>query len=1012
MIPVGVLVVLGAVLALVGGGPTVQATSGGSSYDVPSVVDTNADPNIVETSLTAQEATVNLGNGVTAKAQTLNGSIPGPTFRLKVGDTVIVHFKNNLNKETGVHWHGIELPNGMDGTPLTQNQVQPGGEYLYKFTVNRPGIFWYHPHHHSSTNQVFKGLYGMILVADPNEAALQASGTLPPAADTKPIVFSDTTVCKAPPTNPTTNYPAGLPHVSGAALPVQADPTPKELCETTAIDENSVARPAFAAGDIPNIQKASSSGRINEGNTLLTNGVNVGARSATQGVAPASLLSGLGAVPLSAQKLDVKAGQGLRLQLLNASTIRYVRLRLTRTTGALVQLVRVGGEGGLLDKAVVEGGQAVPAVPNPIDTGYNTGEILMPPGSRADVVAVIPAGTEGTTMTMWTEDYLRTGQGYANTPTVPVMHLNVNGTAGSPYSIAAGTPLRTATGDPVAVLGPTIDTLLNPATFAPAKPGLASQNIKLSSVNGGTALGVDDVKGTHELPPGTDYSDADHEGSSRYVKEDDVIQMVVQNVTNARHPFHLHGFSIQPKTMTVGGNTYTWPYAEFRDNVDVPPNGTLMFRVKTDPRPMADGTTPGGALGRWVFHCHIFFHAVNGMISEVVVTNSQGKERPDIDADTTGVTVNQGDTATVTGTYKDPDGQPVTLSASAGTVTPLPGGKFSWSYPTGTDSSRYVYLTATDSSGLRGQVPVQLTINNTAPQLTVPGPQSVHQGSTLSFGVSATDPDAPDTIALGASGLPAGLTFTDNGNRTGTVSGTVTAAPGSFDPLFTASDGKHLATDSDVPITVTAALPPPPLTAVVDTPEVLSKKAITVGCRLATASIKTCRADVYVGKKRVGTRTTTVKKSGKKTASVRVTLSSSTRKKVARSLGGVAVKVKVKATKRNVKGSLSASASTKVVPPRIVARSSSATFAKGSTALNAKGLKFLTSVAKSVGKAKRATCTAHPDSGLSKAAGTTQAKARAAAACAALNAAGLKAKFSTSGAAKPASQRISVTVSR
>ena len=98
-----------------------------------------------------------------------------------MGDTVIVHFENHLDHPTGIHWHGIELDNASDGTPLTQNQVPPSGTFLYKFKVTRPGIYWYHPHHHSSTNQVFKGLYGTIIVTDPNEAALQATGVLPPA---------------------------------------------------------------------------------------------------------------------------------------------------------------------------------------------------------------------------------------------------------------------------------------------------------------------------------------------------------------------------------------------------------------------------------------------------------------------------------------------------------------------------------------------------------------------------------------------------------------------------------------------------------------------------------------------------------------------------------------------------------------------------------------------------------------------------------------------------------------
>src|SRR5439155_9145678 len=150
----------------------VRATSGGDPYSAPDVTDTNPDPNIVETTIIADEATVDVGNGVTAHAFTFNGTIPGPTFHLKVGDEVIVHYENHLALPSAIHWHGVELSNGMDGTPFTQNMVQPGGTFLYKFKVTRPGMFWYHPHHHTSTNQVFHGLYGLIVVTDPNEAAL------------------------------------------------------------------------------------------------------------------------------------------------------------------------------------------------------------------------------------------------------------------------------------------------------------------------------------------------------------------------------------------------------------------------------------------------------------------------------------------------------------------------------------------------------------------------------------------------------------------------------------------------------------------------------------------------------------------------------------------------------------------------------------------------------------------------------------------------------------------------
>src|SRR5205085_10724555 len=169
------------------------------------------------------------------------------------------------------------------------------------------------------------------------------------------------------------------------------------------------------------------------------------------------------------------------LQVINSSAIRYMRLRLTTTAGLQVPLVRVGGEGGLLDNAIVEG-STQPPPSGVFDFKYAPGESLLGPGDRADLVAAIPASATGVA-TLWTMDFARTGGGFSNIPTVPVMHLNVTGAAGS-YSIAGATPLRAATGNPVEVLGAPTGTLLNPATFLPTKPGLASPDIRLTSTPG------------------------------------------------------------------------------------------------------------------------------------------------------------------------------------------------------------------------------------------------------------------------------------------------------------------------------------------------------------------------------------------------------------------------------------------------------------------------------------------------------------------------------------------------
>jgi FtsP/CotA-like multicopper oxidase with cupredoxin domain len=979
------------------------ATSGGDPYTVPEVTDTNADPNVVETTIVADETSVDIGNGVTAHAQTFNGTIPGPTFRLKVGDTVIVHYENHLNRPSAIHWHGIELANGMDGTPFTQNQAEPGGNFLYKFKVTRPGIFWYHPHHHASTNQVFKGLYGMILVTDPNEAALQNSGTLPGPDQTRPIVLSDTTVCKAPGSNDPATYPPSAPHVTGASpFPAQAPPTPTTLCETTAtttpINENGNPRGNFQAGDIPNIQTAATGGRTNEGQTVLTNGKNVGARAGTP-TSPGALAAG-------AQQLDVKAGQGLRLPILNASAIRYMRLKLTTDGGLPVPLVRVGGEGGLLSNSVVEG-NVLPIPPGTFDTQFVQGEVVVPPGSRVDIVAAIPSDATGT-LTMWTEDYQRTGQGmgYPNTATVPVMHLHVNGTQTPAYTIADGAPLRSATGNPVATLPAATGNLLDPAGFTPPKTGLPAQNVKLTQ--GANQLSVDTFFGTHDVIG--DYSDAAHLGSTRYAKEGDVLELTVENTTGARHPFHLHGFSIQPLKLTKtagGGPDFTWPYREFRDNVDIPPLYTLTFRIKLDPRNMPDATTAGGALGRWVFHCHIFFHATNGMLGElVVVPANNGNERPDVNVEGAQVEVSQGQTATVHGTYSDRDSDPVTLSASVGTVTDTGSGEYTWTYPTGGDSSRIVYITATDSGGRKGQIPFQLKIDNTAPQLLLPGAQSFSAGSSPTFGISATDPDQPDAIALGASGLPAGLSLHDNGDRTGTVSGTVTAPPGNYVATFTANDGKHAPVAGTLNITITAAVNA--LSAIVDRPERLSKGAITVGCLLATPSLKSCRADVLAGGKRVGRATKTVAGTGERQALVRVKLNSATRRKIARSVPGLPVQVRVFAVKVGATTPLTARKNTRVVGARVVSTPRFAAFGAGSAKPTSRARTFLAAVAKQVGSAKQVVCTGFPDSNGDRALG----KQRGAAACALLRVRGLKAKFKSAGSSRARPRTLSLAILR
>jgi FtsP/CotA-like multicopper oxidase with cupredoxin domain len=130
-------------------------------------VDLNPDPDILEIELDARLAELEIVPGLKTSAWTYNGTLPGPLIRAKVGDRVIVHFKNRLPEATSIHWHGLRVSNDMDGVPgVTQDPIAAGGEFRYDFVVRDAGTYWYHPHINSSA-QVGWGLYGPIVVEDP-----------------------------------------------------------------------------------------------------------------------------------------------------------------------------------------------------------------------------------------------------------------------------------------------------------------------------------------------------------------------------------------------------------------------------------------------------------------------------------------------------------------------------------------------------------------------------------------------------------------------------------------------------------------------------------------------------------------------------------------------------------------------------------------------------------------------------------------------------------------------------
>jgi FtsP/CotA-like multicopper oxidase with cupredoxin domain len=581
---------------------------------VVDVVDTNPDPNVFEASLSVDEQDVMI-DGTTVHSliyKDLNNpgtyagipdGMPIPQIVANVGDEIVVSLVNNLEPacaamacNTSIHWHGLELDNDSDGTGVTQDGLQPGESYTYRFKTFRPGVFWFHPHMKPGP-QTFAGTYGVFIVKDPNEEALISSNKIPAAANTHTVVLSDTEF--------DADGDVGFVDAGGQAVPWA---TLADSC-------------AGGGGGCQTVAN---------GATVLVNGQK-----------PTS----------STPMISAKSGAGVRLRLLNLSTNRYYRLHVSGN-GADNNLYRIGGEGGFLETVRREGG-----IHGSWDTKFDLGEIVVPASGRSDVV-VVPTGTTGDIITISGLDYSRGGPAGNDDTAGDLLYIVIDNSLDDvAFAIADGNDVLGA-GAIEDLKGLAIsDFYINPPPVFDSNPGAgvgsADSTIKLMGISTGV-LGIDGVEG-HFEDSGADYSMVPYQGATRYARTGDLLEFTISNFnTGQHHPFHHHGFSFQPVRVIDNGldiNStaddsvlYEFDYNEFIDVIDVfgfqpggaPPNNqSIVVRMRLDDRPRitdnrqeAGAPSPnqrfgsGGAAGRWVFHCHLFLHAAIGMISELVVLDT------------------------------------------------------------------------------------------------------------------------------------------------------------------------------------------------------------------------------------------------------------------------------------------------------------------------------------------------------------------------------------------------------
>lgn len=415
-----------------------------------------------------------LGAGAPAtKVWTYNETEPGPLLRVRQGTPMRVLVENQLDEGTTIHWHGIRLPNAMDGVPgLTQPLIEPGTSFAYEFTPPDAGTFWYHSHANSQV-QLGRGLAGALIIEEKDA----------PAVDRDELWF----------------------------------------IQDWRLTDGQIA-PGFG-----NRMEEAMSGRV--GNTVTING----------------------------RKLDrfpVRAGERVRLRLVNAALARVMALRFERHRPVVIAL-----DGQPCDPHEPDGGR-----------------VVLGPAMRADVILDLE-GEPG-------RDYAVTDDFYDGLAYTLVR-----------LSYETTSPLRSHPLDAPVRLTP------NPLP----QPDLASAEHHEMRVQGGMAknMGMMPAGGAIWAINGMSMTGDGQAGMPAMfrLRRGQSCVLDLNNESAWWHPMHLHGHSFQVLTR----NGAPVQHREWGDTVLVQAREVVRVAFVAD--------NPGD----WMLHCHVADHQMTGLMTIIRV---------------------------------------------------------------------------------------------------------------------------------------------------------------------------------------------------------------------------------------------------------------------------------------------------------------------------------------------------------------------------------------------------------
>lgn len=528
--------------------------------------------------LTIGSIPVNI-TGRTRAATVINGSMPGPSLSMREGDTVTINVTNRRREPTSLHWHGILLPNGMDGVPgLTFRGIMPGETFTYRFPVRQSGTYWYHSH---SGDQEQTGMFGALMIAPRDKE--------PYTYDREYVVtFSDWT----------------------DEDPITILSNLKQQSDYYDYQQRTLAsfiQDAKAAGAVAALQDRLMWGEMRMSPTDIMDVTGAAYTFLINGNSPAANWTAL-----------FKPGEKIRLRFINSAAmttfdVRIPGLPLTvvAADGSDVAPVVVGefriGVAETYDVIVTPRDAAFTIFAQAEDrSGYARATLAPRPGMIAAVPPMDPRP-------------LRTMQDMG----MGAGHMHGAAAAMTPkMAMAMAAAMMGTTANNADQVNPmslarniNVDNMAMQPTSRLDEPGTGLED------NGRRVLVYSDLKSLKARPVGglNEYRDIIFhltgnmqrfvwgfdgkkfsEAGPVRIKLGERIRFVLINDTMMEHPIHLHGFIFSLEN----GQGDRLP---LKHTVNVKPGERLSF--------VFDADTPG----HWAFHCHLLYHMDAGMFRTVIV---------------------------------------------------------------------------------------------------------------------------------------------------------------------------------------------------------------------------------------------------------------------------------------------------------------------------------------------------------------------------------------------------------